>query len=154
MEFASLYKAFQFLDQNPILRLSKACRPALGIGGEEGVFPRMWNELTESATTHFDMVIDMINGERMDGWMVETGKLYGETEKLNGETEKLNGEMEKLNEEMEKLGKESVERNVETRKQSDKTWRSINETSELLLQSMRNRLKATREANWRWIEFL
>ena len=168
MEFASLYKAFQFLDQNPILRLSKACRPALGIGGEEGVFPRMWNELTESATTHFDMVIDMINGERMDGWMVETGKLNGEKEKLNGETEKLNGETEKLNEETEKLngemeklngekeklGKESVEQNVETRKQSDKTWRSINETSELLLQSMRNRLKATREANWRWIEFL
>ena len=161
MEFASLYKAFQFLDQNPILRLSKACRPALGIGGEEGVFPRMWNELTESATTHFDMVIDMINGERMDGWMVETGKLNGETEKLNGETEKLNeeteklnGEMEKQNGETEKLGKESVEQNVETWKQSDKTWRSINETSELLLQSMRNRLKATREANWRWIEFL
>ena len=154
MEFASLYKAFQFLDQNPILRLSKACRPALGIGGEEGVFPRMWNELTESATTHFDMVIDMINGERMDGWMVETGKLNGKMEKLNEETEKLNGKMEKLNEETEKLGKESVERTVETWKQSDKTWRSINETSELLLQSMRNRLKATREANWRWIEFL
>ena len=84
LEFATLYKAFRFLDETPILRLSKACRPALGIGSEEGVLPRMWNELTGSATTHFDMVIDMMNGERMDGWMVETGKPKVETGNQGG----------------------------------------------------------------------
>ena len=178
LEFATLYKAFRFLDETPILRLSKACRPALGIGSEEGVLPRMWNELTGSATTHFDMVIDMMNGERMDGWMVETGKpkvetgkpkgemgkpkvetgkpkgemgkemgdFNGETEKSNGETEKLNGEMEKPNGETEKPPEEALE-------SSEETWKSMEETSALLVESMQKRLKATKEADWRWIEF-
>ena len=188
LEFATLYKAFRFLDETPILRLSKACRPALGIGSEEGVLPRMWNELTGSATTHFDMVIDMMNGERMDGWMgekgkpkVETGKpkgemgkpkvemgdSNGEMEKPNEETEKPNGEMgdsngetKKLNGEMEKLDGEMGDSNGETEKPpeealewSEETWKSMEETSALLVESMQKRLKATKEADWRWIEF-
>lgn len=181
LEFATLYKAFRFLDETPILRLSKACRPALGIGSEEGVLPRMWNELTGSATTHFDMVIDMMNGERMDGWMGETGKpkvemgkpkgemgkpkvemgdCKGETEKLDGEMEKPNGEMEKLGGEMEKPNGKMGDSNGETEKppeealeSSEETWKSMEETSALLVESMQNRLKATKEADWRWIEF-
>ena len=171
LEFATLYKAFRFLDETPILRLSKACRPALGIGSEEGVLPRMWNELTGSATTHFDMVIDMMNGERMDGWMVETGKpkvetgkpkgemgkemgdFNGETEKSNGETEKLNGEMEKLDGEMEKPNGETEKPPEEALESSEETWKSMEETSALLVESMQKRLKATKEADWRWIEF-
>lgn len=167
LEFATLYKAFRFLDETPILRLSKACRPALGIGSEEGVLPRMWNELTGSATTHFDMVIDMMNGERMDGWMGETGKpkvetgkpkgemgkpkvemgdCKGETEKLGGEMEKPNGKMGDSHGETEKLPEEALE-------SSEETWKSMEETSALLVESMQNRLKATKEADWRWIEF-
>lgn len=167
LEFATLYKAFRFLDETPILRLSKACRPALGIGSEEGVLPRMWNELTGSATTHFDMVIDMMNGERMDGWMGETGKpkvetgkpkgemgkpkvemgdCKGETEKLDGEMEKPNGKMGDSHGETEKLPEEALE-------SSEETWKSMEETSALLVESMQNRLKATKEADWRWIEF-
>ena len=174
LEFATLYKAFRFLDETPILRLSKACRPALGIGSEEGVLPRMWNELTGSATTHFDMVIDMMNGERMDGWMGETGKpkvetgkpkvemgdCKGETEKLDGEMEKLDGEMEKPNGKMEKPNGKMGDSNGETEKlpeealeSSEETWKSMEETSALLVESMQNRLKATKEADWRWIEF-
>ena len=178
LEFATLYKAFRFLDETPILRLSKACRPALGIGSEEGVLPRMWNELTGSATTHFDMVIDMMNGERMDGWMGETGKpkvetgkpkvetgkpkgemgkemgdFNGETEKSNGETEKLNGEMEKLDGEMEKPNGETEKPPEEALEWSEETWKSMEETSALLVESMQKRLKATKEADWRWIEF-
>ena len=164
LEFASLYKAFHFLDQTPILRLSKACQPALGIGSEEGVLPRMWNELTGSATTHFDMVIDMMNGERMDGWMGKTGKPNGETGKpkegrekrrqeegerkvdSNGETGKPNGETGKPNGETEKLAAEAPESREET-------WKSMEETSAVLVESMQNRLEATKEADWRWIEF-
>ena len=181
LEFATLYKAFRFLNETPILRLSKACRPALGIGSEEGVLPRMWNELTGSATTHFDMVIDMMNGERMDGWMGETGKpkvemgkpkgemgkpkvemgdCKGETEKLDGEMEKPNGEMEKLGGEMEKPNGKMGDSHGETEKlpeealeSSEETWKSMEETSALLVESMQNRLKATKEADWRWIEF-
>ena len=181
LEFATLYKAFRFLDETPILRLSKACRPALGIGSEEGVLPRMWNELTGSAMTHFDMVIDMMNGERMDGWMGETGKpkvetgkpkvemgkpkvemgdCKGETEKLDGEMEKPNGEMEKLGGEMEKPKGKRGDSNGETEKppeealeSSEETWKSMEETSALLVESMQKRLKATKEADWRWIEF-
>lgn len=167
LEFATLYKAFRFLDETPILRLSKACRPALGIGSEEGVLPRMWNELTGSATTHFDMVIDMMNGERMDGWMGKTGKPKGEMGKpkvemgdCKGETEKLDGEMEKLDGEMEKPNGEMGDSHGETEKlpeealeSSEETWKSMEETSALLVESMQNRLKATKEADWRWIEF-
>lgn len=181
LEFATLYKAFRFLDETPILRLSKACRPALGIGSEEGVLPRMWNELTGSATTHFDMVIDMMNGERMDGWMGETGKPKVETGKpkgemgkpkvemgkpkvemgdCKGETEKLDGEMGKPNGEMEKPNGEMGDSNGETKKPpeealewSEETWKSMEETSALLVESMQKRLKATKEADWRWIEF-
>ena len=164
LEFATLYKAFRFLDETPILRLSKACRPALGIGSEEGVLPRMWNELTGSATTHFDMVIDMMNGERMDGWMGETGKPNGETGKpkgeigkemgdSNGETEKPNGEMEKLDREIEKLKGETEKPLEEALEWSEETWKSMEETSALLVESMQKRLEATKEADWRWIEF-
>lgn len=160
LEFATLYKAFRFLDETPILRLSKACRPALGIGSEEGVLPRMWNELTGSATTHFDMVIDMMNGERMDGWMgetgkpkVETGKPKGETGDFNGETEKLDGEMEKPNGKMGDSHGETEKLPEEALESSEETWKSMEETSALLVESMQNRLKATKEADWRWIEF-
>ena len=157
LEFATLYKAFRFLDETPILRLSKACRPALGIGSEEGVLPRMWNELTGSATTHFDMVIDMMNGERMDGWMGKTGKPKVEMGKpkgemgiemgdCKGETEKPNGKMGDSHGETEKLPEEALE-------SSEETWKSMEETSALLVESMQNRLKATKEADWRWIEF-
>ena len=171
LEFATLYKAFRFLDETPILRLSKACRPALGIGSEEGVLPRMWNELTGSATTHFDMVIDMMNGERMDGWMGETGKpkgemgiemgdCKGEMEKLGGEMEKPNGEMGDCKGETEKPNGKMGDSHGETEKlpeealeSSEETWKSMEETSALLVESMQNRLKATKEADWRWIEF-
>ena len=162
LEFASLFKAFRFLDQRPILRLSKACRPALGIGGEEGVFPRMWDELTQGATTHFDLVIDMMNGERIDGWIVETGKPIVETGKLRGiaerrsvrerdgstgETENPEGETENPEGETENSPEDASAGSVET-------WKAIEETSVVLLESMQQRLKATKEANWRWIEFL
>ena len=157
LEFATLYKAFRFLDETPILRLSKACRPALGIGSEEGVLPRMWNELTGSATTHFDMVIDMMNGERMDGWMGETGKPKVETGKPKGETGRdmgdSKGEMEKVDGEIEKLGGETEKPLKEALESSEETWKSMEETSALLVESMQNRLKATKEADWRWIEF-
>ena len=157
LEFATLYKAFRFLDETPILRLSKACRPALGIGSEEGVLPRMWNELTGSATTHFDMVIDMMNGERMDGWMVETGKPKVETGKPNGETGKemgdSKGETEKPNGETEKPNRETEKPLEEALASSEETWKSMEETSAVLVESMQNRLKATKEADWRWIEF-
>lgn len=167
LEFATLYKAFRFLDETPILRLSKACRPALGIGSEEGVLPRMWNELTGSATTHFDMVIDMMNGERMDGWMGETGKPKVETGKpkgemgkpkvemgdFNGETEKLDGKMEKPNGKMGDSHGETEKLPEEALESSEETWKSMEETSALLVESMQNRLKATKEADWRWIEF-
>ena len=171
LEFATLYKAFRFLDETPILRLSKACRPALGIGSEEGVLPRMWNELTGSATTHFDMVIDMMNGERMDGWMGKTGKpkgemgiemgdCKGEMEKLGGEMEKLGGEMGDCKGETEKPNGKMGDSHGETEKlpeealeSSEETWKSMEETSALLVESMQNRLKATKEADWRWIEF-
>lgn len=167
LEFATLYKAFRFLDETPILRLSKACRPALGIGSEEGVLPRMWNELTGSATTHFDMVIDMMNGERMDGWMGETGKPKVETGKpkgemgkpkvemgdCKGETDKLGGEMEKPNGKMGDSHGETEKPPEEALESSEETWKSMEETSALLVESMQNRLKATKEADWRWIEF-
>lgn len=157
LEFATLYKAFRFLDETPILRLSKACRPALGIGSEEGVLPRMWNELTGSATTHFDMVIDMMNGERMDGWMVETGKPKVETGKPNGETGKemgdSKGETEKPNGETENPNRETEKPLEEALASSEETWKSMEETSAVLVESMQNRLKATKEADWRWIEF-
>lgn len=67
LEFASFRTAFHFLEEKPMMHLPRACRAGLGIGGEEGVFVGMWHELTESATERFDVVVDMVQVELMDG---------------------------------------------------------------------------------------
>ena len=65
------------------------------------------------------------------------GEIPGETEKDSGESFK--GETEKPLE--------------EALEWSEETWKSMEETSALLVESMQKRLEATKEADWRWIEF-